>query len=139
MVERSMKILLLVFLVNLESSYLQNVEREVREPADTVQFLLLGNAAWRIKTFSIDQDVHVWSIGDMNQENFESLAESNTQKHYGDVLAGTVRIEAAGDLNTLKASVQASVLGGTLEVPNSEEFAFWVREAGMYKTKSTPQ
>lgn len=134
-----MKLLLLVFLIRLESSYLQNVEREVQKPADTIQFLLLGNTAWRIKTFSMDHDVHVWSIGEMNQEQFEALAESNTQKHYGDVLAGTVRVEAAGDLNALKASVQASVLGGTLEVPNSGEFAFWVSKAGMYKTKSTPQ
>jgi hypothetical protein len=58
-----METVLVVFTLAIKSSYAQNVELDASaEEFDTVQFYYAGADCWRIKTFAVDQDVHVWNI-----------------------------------------------------------------------------
>jgi hypothetical protein len=134
-----METILLVFLLNIKSSYLLNKEEPSALQVDTVQFLHLKGNAWRIKTFAIDHDVHVWHLGPMNSKDFEETAFANTKRHYADVLASHVKITSRGDLAALEAKVTTTSLGGTLEIAKDKRFVFWVPALGHYKTKSTPQ
>jgi hypothetical protein len=135
-----MHALLLVFLLNVQGSYLQDIEKPATDEADTVQFILLHGQAWRIKTFAIDHDVHVWHLGPMDRKKFEALADGNTQRHYGDVLVRKVTVEAADDTTAaLKSALKASGLAEQLEVPKDDAFAFWVPKANAYRTRSTPE
>lgn len=134
-----METILLVFLLNLKSSYLHNSEEATEFPADTVQFMLVGGQAWRIKTFAKDHDVHVWSLGPMESRAFEELAITNTEKNYGDVLADRLKISSNRGMDELAAEVKGSRLGGSLETAKDKAFAFWVSAPNLYKTKSSPQ
>lgn len=132
--------MLLIFFLNVESSYVQNIERGATGHGDTVQFMLLRGHAWRIKTYAMDQDVHVWSLGPMSGEEFQKLARSNTEKHYGDVLVRMATVEDAGDsVAGLRNALVRSALGGSLEAAHDEAFAFWVPQPGVYATRSKPQ
>ncbi len=133
-----METVLLVFLLNIKSSYLQNIEEPSSAPADTIQFLLINGQAWRMKTFALDHDVHVWSMGPMDKARFEELAISNTKRNYGDVLARYVRVVAQSDLESLEPAAKRE-LGGAIEIAKDRAFAFWVTAAGQYKTQSRPQ
>ena len=53
---------LILFILNVESSYAQNIERPRETHPDTIQFLWVDGEAWRIKTYAVDRDVHVWSL-----------------------------------------------------------------------------
>jgi hypothetical protein len=133
-----MQPLLIVFLLNVESSYVQNVERLSESHSDTIQFLLIDGEAWRIKTYAIDHDVHVWNIGILEVDEFERLAESNTMKHYSDVLQRKVVAQGKGSLESLASELQRQGLPPNLEISPGAEFAFWVPEPNVYSTRSTP-
>ncbi len=133
-----METILLVFLLNIKSSYLNNTEEVSESPADTVQFVLSNGQAWRIKTFAQDHDVHVWSLGPMESSDFEELARANTENNYGDVLADCVKVSSHEGLGALEAKVKSTQLGGTLEISKENEFAFWVSSPNLYKTQSRP-
>ena len=135
-----MNVLLVIFTLNVQSSYAQNVERDA-DPAskDTVQFLLIEGQAWRIKTYAIDHDVHVWSIGPMTAEKLEELARTNTAKNYADVLGETIVVKSASGFDGLREQLKKNGLSPNLEIPKSGAFAFWVQEAGVYKSRSTPK
>jgi len=79
---------LVIFFLTVQSSYSGNTEEAATEEVfDTVQFFESEGGGWRIKTYATDQDVHVRSLGKI-VEDILSLARSNTEKHYGDVLRG---------------------------------------------------
>jgi hypothetical protein len=135
-----MELLLVIFMLKVESSYLQNVERASSlGSTDTVQFVLADGHAWRIKTFAIDHDVHVWNIGPMPAERLVALARSNTAKNYGDVLGRTIVVKSSDGFDGLKAELSRYGLPANLEISKSGSFAFWTQEAGLYETRSTPQ
>ena len=54
---------LILAVLTVESSYLQEVERPTKNVPDTVQFWFTPDSQWRIKTFAIDHDIHVHRIG----------------------------------------------------------------------------
>ena len=71
---------------------------------------------------------------------FEEVANGNTQRIYGDVLARKVTVEAADDISSaLKSALKASGLAEQLEVPANDSFAFWVPGEYVYRTQSTPE
>lgn len=133
-----MQILLVLFILSVESSYVQNTERPSEAQTDTIQFLLVNGIAWRIKTYAIDHDVHVWSIGTLEVGEFERLAESNTMKHYSDVVRRKVVVHGNASLESLLSEFQVQGLAPNIEISPEGEFAFWVPESNVYSTKSTP-
>jgi len=58
-----------IFFLTIRSSYLDNTEEVASESAfDTVQLLAREEGSWRIKTYAMDQDVHVCRIGASPEE-----------------------------------------------------------------------
>jgi hypothetical protein len=131
--------LLLIYTLSVESSYLQNVEQEAKDAADTIQFCLKDGEAWRIKTFATDHDVHVWSIGRMTLGELEELADKNTRDNYGDVLVRRIKILAEPKVADLTAQLIEAGLPAHLESPEDGNFMFWVHTPDLYRTRSTPQ
>lgn len=134
-----MSSLLLIYVLIVESSYLQNLERAAAGATDTIQFCLKNGQAWRIKTFAIDHDVHVWSMGAMTPERMVSIADENTGKNYGDVLGRKISIESQGDGSDLAEQLVRAGLPPFVEGPEDGSFAFWAHAAKLYRTQSSPQ
>jgi hypothetical protein len=132
-----MTTVLVVFFLSIQSSYAHNTEANATADSfDTVQFFCQGGACWRIKTYATDQDVHAWSIG--NVEDVVSLARANTEKHYGDVLTEGYVLESESGLDGIREQLKQKGLSSTLEV-SASGFAFWAPEGSSYRSKSRPQ
>ena len=131
-----MKAVHVIFFLAVKSSYSRNVEVEATETEfDTVQFFCGGGDCWRVKTFAIDQDVHVWNIGKV--EDLVALARANTEKHYGDVLTEGYILKSDSGLDGIRSELIDRGLDDHLEI-SKEGFAFWAPNGTSYKTKSQP-
>ena len=129
---------LVIFFLTVQSSYSSNMEEPATDDAfDTVQFFESDTASWRIKTYAMDQDVHVWALGN-NVEDIVSLARSNTEKHYGDVLSEGYILESASGIDGLCRELADRGLSTHLEISDAG-FVFWAPEGTRYSTKSKPQ
>ena len=129
---------LIIFILTAQSSYSANTEEPATSEAfDTVQFFESDSGAWRIKTYATDQDVHVWSLGN-EVEDIVALARSNTEKHYGDVLAGSYILKSETGIDGLRKELTERGLSTHLEISDSG-FVFWTPEGTRYRTKSQPQ
>src|SRR5689334_5838318 len=86
---------LIVAVLTVESSYLQEVERPAKNVPDTVQFWFAPDSKWRIKTFAIDHDIHVYRIDafDAGSRLTPEFATNNIKKSYGDVTAKVLTLE----------------------------------------------
>src|SRR4051812_39670867 len=79
---------LVLALLTTESSYKSEIERPATGVADTAQFWFGAEAPWRIRTYAIDHDIHIYSLGARpDGTSFTpSEAVAHIQKHYGEVL-----------------------------------------------------
>jgi hypothetical protein len=131
-----METVLVVFRLAVKSSYAQNVELDASdEEFDTVQFYCGGGDCWRIKTFAVDQDVHVWNIGKV--EDLVAMARTNTEKHYGDVLSEGYILKSNSGLDGIRLELTDRGLDAHLEEAKAG-FAFWTPEGTTYRSKSRP-
>ncbi|HEX7860640.1 MAG TPA: hypothetical protein VF773_09960 [Verrucomicrobiae bacterium] len=143
-VEHSMKTrsTLVLAVLNVASSYSQNVERPASAVPDTVQFWVGPDSQWRIKTFAVDHDIHVYRLGQPESGTPISvaLAVSNTKKHYGDVISKLIVLEFDNpkDAEEVQRSLRELDLPGTLELVKND-YAFYNPDSAEYKTKSQPQ
>jgi hypothetical protein len=129
---------LIVFFLTVQSSYSANAEEPATDEAfDTVQFFESATGSWRIKTYAMDQDVHVWSLG-KTAEDIVALARSNTKKHYGDVLSEGYILESDTGIDGLRRELADRGLSTHLEISDAG-FVFWAPEGTRYSTKSKPQ
>jgi hypothetical protein len=74
--------------LNVKSSYSQEVEEPLDSASDipdTVQWWITAECDWRIKTFALDHDIHLYSI-DKSGHDLVELAQANNLKHYGNVV-----------------------------------------------------
>ena len=118
---------LLIFTLQIKSSYLQNKELPADTDFDTLQFYAHGDIVWRVKTYAIDSDIHIHRInprGKSLQETLAFLADS-TKAHYGAVMAKEFEISLTGpsDADTANAFFAEHNLPGKLE--SHEDYAFW--------------
>lgn len=133
-----MDLQLIVYRLAIQSSYAEDSEAEAdAESFDTVQFFIGESGAWRIRTFSVDEDVHVYSLGE-NQDDIAASVAVSTEKTYGDVIAAKQEFRAA-DLEELKQALQQAGWSPTLKQSKQHGFAFWVPEGTDYRTRSTPE
>jgi hypothetical protein len=130
---------LIIYILTIQSSYLENSQQRASGAPDTIQFCLKGGDAWRIRTFSLDHDVHVWSMGKMTPVQLESVADANTKKHYGDVLGRKMKIQVNSDGTNLEQQLARAGLAAHVGSPDGERFAFWAHAPNLYRTKSSPQ
>jgi len=130
---------LLVFQLTVQSSYVENVEREAEENCfDTVQWWFSENETWRIKTFAIDRDIHTHRIAGPVAEQ---VAMENTMKHYEDVVAKAFAVEFEDLADETEVAKVMEDLGGasSLEISkNGNQFAFWNPSRLKYTSKSRP-
>ncbi len=133
-----MKTILVIFFLSVQSSYSNNTSVAATERSfDTVQFYVSNGAAWRIKTYAKDEDVHIWSI-DASTRDLVKLAKENTIKHYGDVLSEGYVIETEDGLVGIRRELVSRGLSDHLELPPSGA-AFWTPAGTRYRSKSVPQ
>lgn len=130
---------LLVFQLSIQSSYIDNIERDADdERFDTVQWWFSDNETWRIKTFSVDQDIHTHCIAGRVDEE---VAMENTMKHYEDVVERAFAVEFDDPDDEDEVSQVMEELGGApaLEMArNGNRFAFWNPSRLKYTSKSSP-
>jgi len=133
-----MKTILITFLLAVQSSYSGNTEIAATEESfDTVQFYSANGANWRIKTYAQDQDVHIWSL-DSGIDDLVALARTNTEKHYGDVLAEGYVIETDEGLDGVRRELAQRGLTTDLELPPSGA-VFWAPPGTTYRSRSAPK
>jgi hypothetical protein len=130
---------LVVAVLSVASSYSRNFETAAGDPPDTVQWWLDAAGSWRIKTFALDHDIHVHSLGQTELGQLKALAVENTQKHYGDVVSRLVVLEFPSLAPEATSVVLRDAgLGAALEVAPAG-FAFWNPDGGLYRTQSRPE
>ena len=133
---------LIVAILTVESSYTQEVERTAKDVPDTVQFWFAPDNQWRIKTFAIDHDIHVYRIGIGASGEHLTLeaARNNIAKAYGDVTAAVVVVEFPDPKNEEEVCriLNSHKLKGSLEAVK-DGYYFYNVDGGTYRTKSKPQ
>ena len=133
----------LVFaLLTVQSSYAQEREIPATGVPDTVQFWLTPDSQWRVRTYAIDHDIHVYEVGAESEEKkftAESAAE-HIKKHYGDVTASllTLTFKDPKDQKEVDRVLAEHGLKGALEVSKSG-IAFYNPDRARYRTQSTPK
>jgi len=131
-----MKIVLVLFILTIQSSYSGNTEVPATAAAyDTLQFVETPTQQWRIKTFAQDQDVHIWSLG--QGRDIVELAKANATKHYGDLIKETHVITSDDGIDGLRRALRERGLDANLEMPPSGA-VFWAPDGSRYRSKSTP-
>jgi hypothetical protein len=134
----AMDMVLVIYFLTIRSSYLNDCEEPATEGSfDTVQFLSTENGAWRIKTYAIDEDVHVWSLG-ANRSDIADLARQNTEKYYGDILSEGYVLETSQGIDGLRRELVQRGLSDHLEISKAG-FLFWAPGGTSYRSKSTPK
>ena len=131
-----------VALLSVESSYSADLERPSHGVPDTVQFWFSPEADWRVKTFAIDHDIHIYKVGDQATARRLTPQEAvaHTRKSYGDVLSKVLVLEFADPNDTVAVTrtLKANSLQGTLEVASSG-VVFYNPDSGDYRTQSVPK
>lgn len=134
---------LVIAILSIESSYARNTERPAREVADTLQFWIGPDSAWRIRTYAMDHDIHPHSLGDPAKMKARptEFAREHIAKHYGEVLRSSMVLEFSdlNDTNAVRQVLAAQKLKGRLEVAQKAGFAFWNPDGGKYKSQTTPK
>jgi len=134
--------ILVVFILTVESSYQQNVERPHGAVADTVQFWFSPNDDWRVKTFAIDHDIHVHRIraADAERKFGPEEAKVSTRKSYADVIEAVAVLEFTdpNDRAEVDRTLRSHSLGGSLEIGKTG-VAFYNPDGGHHRTQSKPE
>lgn len=139
-----MKGTLHIFILNIQSSYMMNVEcpAEGDAPPDTVQWWFSARKIWRIRTYAIDHDIHTHFLNMRDEADLpmdsEAILVEITIKRYGDVLRETHRLELAnGNAAQLDKIFEAAGLAPRYEI-SRPDFLFWKPDGAKYSTKSHP-
>src|SRR5262245_44459548 len=115
---------LIVFKLSIQSSYVEDSEAEADMDAfDTVQFFISDTGAWRIRTFSIDEDVHVYSLGTARPD-MEKLVIASTEKTYGDIIVAKHVFSSADGIPGLKRELEAAGWSASVRESAQHGFAF---------------
>lgn len=133
-----MKGTLIIFILSITSSYSDNIELPADEYFDVIEFWITDSSAYRIKTFSIDLDIHVHSLKVDNQKEGIKVAEQTTPNSYGDIIKKEIKIELNGNETDkqLKEILKDNGLCGDFEI---KDFVFWNPDLREYRTKTNPE
>ncbi len=129
---------LIVFRLSIKSSYAGDTE----EPADaddfdTLQWWLGESECWRVRTYAMDDDIHVYLL---EQPIDADHAIEATLRHYADVVGDRfqVEIDDPGDDDEVERKLADRGGAEALEVAASGRLAFWNYDGRRYRTLSTP-
>ena len=134
--------ILVVALLTTESSYKSEIERPTSSVPDTVQFWFGAKDPWRIRTYAIDHDIHIYSLGTRPDGTHFTIgeAEAHISKNYGEVLQKhyVIKFNNPTDLVESNRLLKRHGLSGKLEVAPAG-FAFYNPDGVKYKSQSTPK
>lgn len=107
---------------------------------DTLQWIVHENLALRVRTFSMDHDIHIWRLTpDPGQVNIIELLTENNVKHFGDVI-DKQHILTFETLPTIEDAneklVDAGLDGRFMKLV--ESYVFWSPDGEEYTTRSNP-
>ena len=136
---KAMKTTLIIFFLGIQSSYSENREEPIEGFADTVQWVITDERVWRIRTYAVDQDVHVHLVAKEIDPSIDyvTLAQANVEKHYGDVLNGKVILHSDKGVPGIEAHLVRHGLGAHLNM-GQNGMLFWSPEGTDYRTRSHP-
>jgi hypothetical protein len=133
---------LVLAILSIKSSYSREIELPLEVEADvpdTLQWWFGDGGCWRIRTYAMDHDVHVYEIAESPQTTLD-LAIKNNLKHYGDVIKAqrVIRFANFAERTELEAEFQRLGLIPRIQL-DAGGFAFWKPDEAEYLTKSTPK
>jgi hypothetical protein len=137
-----MKGTLVLAILRVKSSYIAETEDPLEgseDVPDTLQWWVASERTFRIKTFAIDHDIHIYELSKGGPSIVE-IAIANNSKNYGDIIAHQHVIEFP-DCNDGKAVAKALTaigLAPSLEI-EAGQYAFWKPDEAEYKTQSHPE
>jgi hypothetical protein len=115
---------LIICLLDVQSSYASDAELPATEHAfDTVQYYASESGTWRIKTFALDHEVHVWPLGESIGDLVEH-ATAQTQQHFGEVLRACRIFKASGGIDDLRIALVMHGMPPHLEIDDTG-CVFW--------------
>jgi len=133
---------LVVGVLTIQSSCAQELERPAEEVPDTVQFWLGPKRRWKIRTYAVDHDVHVWDLADLGtaRDAPVQFAVDHIGKHYGDILTRCVIIKLPNTSDSAAIQTALSEHGLTGDLQEAEwdgnRFAFWTPDGAEYVTQT---
>lgn len=131
---------LLVYKLAIQSSYATNTELEADDTHfDTVQWWLTSDGAWRVRTFAIDNDVHLHHVA---KAMAADVVRKLTTQNYEDVVAEAFEVELSALDDAAAVALAMQELGGAaaLEVDrNGARFAFWNPLGVRFVSQSEPE
>jgi hypothetical protein len=135
-----MRVTLVLAILKIQSSYKDETEKPVGEGdiPDTVQWYIADGKAWRIRTYALDHDIHIYAIKSVPDEVVDLAIKSNA-KHYSDVMQNHFRLdfdESASEEET-QEYLESIGLSGFLEFVK-EGYYFWKPDEGHYFSQSKP-
>ena len=127
-----MKGILLIYVLSITSSYNDDVEHISSTRFDVLEWWIAEDKTFRIKTFSMDNDIHIYQI---DSSYGKELAIKNSIDNYGDVIANSYEIQLNGTekIEDLQQKLKDLGLKGNFEI---SDFVFWNPDGFTYKTKS---
>jgi hypothetical protein len=136
-----MEVKIILSILNVQSSYSKNIEvpaNGINDALDTVQWYICGNSAFRIRTYSIDHDIHVHRIGPTDKD-LVALAVKSNSVQYSDIL----RIQHILKFDTIPDVEKATELLKELKLPGafesvSDGYLFWNPDSKVYISQSDP-
>ena len=135
-----MKDKLIIFKLKIKSSYLQSREEPADTVFDTLQFYTHERKIFRIKTYAIDQDIHIHqvNIGERKVEDVEKFLIESTKMHYADAIEKELTLHLSGpdDQKSAKDFFEKNGMNPSLE--SNPGFAFWNPDNETYSTQSRP-
>ena len=134
--------ILVIAILTTESSYKSEIEHTATIVADTIQYWFGAESPRRIRTYAIDHDIHIYSLGDREDGSpfIPSEAEEHINKHYSDIIKNLYVIKFKDPNNATEVAqiLESYNLSGLLEVAPAG-FAFYNPDRAKYKTQSQPK
>jgi hypothetical protein len=132
---------LVLALLTVQGSYSKNTEKPAASAPDTIQFWLTPGNQWRIRTYAMDHDIHVYSLGSAADKKVSAdFAIEHIKKHYTNLTASVMVLtfNDPKDRKEVQRVLEEHHLKGSLEISKSG-VAFYNPDNGEYRTKSTPE
>lgn len=131
------KYTLVIGKLKIKSSYAGNIEQQSDSRYDTVRFWITPNAIWRVKTFSMDNDIHIISLQPNGEDSIE-FAKGHINRVYGDVLDEIIILECdKDDVQTVTKKLENKKLNPKVE-KGKEGVIFCNTDNAIYQTKTKP-
>ena len=128
----------LIYVLTVEGSYLQDIERPAIGCPDTYQCWITPNEVFDVRTFAIDKDVRILRVDCAGRVDdpiryFQEVAVET----YGDIIADSYRIDAPAGLSTERLREKVKALGLHANVQDTPfGFPLWLPEDAKYWSQS---